>query len=164
MTRLSPLVPLLTAITTSLLPALFHLREKKDAAVDVYVMPKGLLIFMWCAAMASLGMVLVPAYQGSPPRTVYWWMFGGWSAVFAASAMYARRYSVRLTDAALEMTEFRTERIPYASIQSVEVVATGRDTHLEVLFNGTERLVISGYISYFDRLASELKARVASAK
>jgi hypothetical protein len=155
---------LFTALTVALLPALFHLGEKKGTPVAVYAMPKGLLVFMWCAVAASMSALLVPAYLGTKPKVSDWWSWGGLSTVFAAGAAYMRRYTVRLTDGALEMTEFRTERIAYASIHSVEVVTTGKGSHLVVFFNGSERLVISDYISHFEELAAQLKARVARAK
>ena len=84
---------------------------------------------------------------------------------FLAMCAYMDRYCVRLTESALEVTEIRTERVPYSSISSIDVVSSGRGTdHLVVVVNGSGRLVISGYVGCFDELASKLKARFAAVK
>ena len=163
--RLSPLVPLFIALTAALLPVLFQLGGKRGAVADVYVMPKALRIFLWCSTLAGMAGLTAAAYLGVQLRPFQWWVGSAMGIAFVAMCAYMDRYRVRLTDSALEVTEFRTERIPYSSINSIEVVSSGRGTdHLVVDVNGSGRLVISGYISHFDELAFKLKERLAAGR
>lgn len=163
--RLSPLVPLFIALTTALLPMLFQLAGRKGGAADVYGMPKALRIFLWGLTLVGIAGLLAAAYFKVQLRPFQWWAGSAMGIAFVAMCAYMDRYCVRLTDSSLEVTEFRTERIPYSSISSIEVVSSGRGTdHLVVVINGYGQLVISGYLGYFDDLTSKLKARLALAR
>jgi len=163
--RLSPLAPLFIALTTALLAMLFQLGEKRGAVADVYGMPKALRIFLWGLTLVGIAGLVAAAYFEVQLRPFQWWAGSAMGIAFVAMCAYMDRYCVKLTDSALEVTEFWTERIPYSSISSIEVGSSGRGTdHLVVVINGSGQLVISGYLGCFDDLTSKLKARLALAR
>lgn len=162
---LSPLVPLLLAVSITLilpmLNAIGSRRSRQLTEIGMYGYSSGLKVFLWIGSALWIAAPFCFDLAGVS-LSANDWMVGGAVDVFILScSMYADRYIVLLGGTSIKYGAFIRKEVPYDQIVSMRLHVSNSGTKFcDLKFFGGGGAKLDGNMPGFNDLLRKLKMRV----
>ncbi|MGO4703985.1 hypothetical protein [Dyella sp. 2RAB6] len=161
---MSVFVPMLTSIGTVLIILFLNTFGTQSAADlsrrGIYVVGKGIRVFIFCGTIGFVLMPFVFVYLGTTLKESDWLVGFAVDAAMITSLWYAVRYRLEVHASFFSLQSFARRKVDYRDVSSIKWRFSSRGNRYLVVGRQSRRaLVISGTVQNIDEFATELGKR-----